>query len=852
MNIIQTYSNFESISETNKSFIQKIKSLHPEWNYMFFSDTDILKFITEETPEYYDTFSKFKFKIQQIDFFRYLAIYQYGGLYLDVDMEITAKFTNFDESKSYFPVEFQVNNHRDVFLQNQNFNKTLGNFAFYAPAKSPFIKKIIDNIVTQRIDDTIIENAKQFYERPTTTECINENECCRVYYTTGPILVTQSYLDLVSPLRKEHVVLLESTPFVPFSFGNFGTHKMNSVWKQKSNNTIIKTPAKNPKTGQTNGEISKILLQLSSVRPPLAIQRLIAEKFANWDYRVFTDAECIAYIQNNPIDNFTESVEIYKALKEPHRSDFFKYYFLYLNGGVYMNNDSMIDVDIGDITKEYSFFAVESILNNNTVFSGFIGSHANSDIMFQILNFIYETDKTVLESDYFIIQKKIYSIIADFLKNTSSQPHLAKHKIYKESFKNPEYAIILEEKRVIFTHYYNSTILPKHSPPAAKKEKSKLKIGITTHIADKFIDMFNSGIKQNVVFLNELFLNIGYDSYFIVRDETIVNNEDQKRILYDNRFKIIKHTDILCSELDIVFVMGYDVEVEILKKLKHQGVKLVAYCCGNSYIIESEQILYNLKQIGFTKRYNDSTREALYDAVWSIPQMYNTNKYYWETIYRCPCIEAPFVWSDKILRLSDPTDENRYLYKPKPGEKSVVVFEPNLSIMKSCIPPLLICENAYRWIQKTKHANMKKVFLNNVIDSKKHFDLDAMNEFSKQLDLFHDGKLSIEGRFNAIQFIDMHADIVVSHQWENNLNYLYLDMAWMGWPIVHNGSLCKDVGYYYDGFNYQAGSEALIDVIANHDSRVEQYIKDNRRAITRYLPNNQELMANYEKMIDNL
>ena len=77
-------------------------------------------------------------------------------------------------------------------------------------------------------------------------------------------------------------------------------------------------------------------------------------------------------------------------------------------------------------------------------------------------------------------------------------------------------------------------------------------------------------------------------------------------------------------------------------------------------------------------------------------------------------------------------------------------------------------------------------------------------------------------------------------------------MAWMGWPIVHNGSLCKDVGYYYEGFNYQMGSEQLNDVLLNHDDRVTQYIEDNRRVIQRYLPNNSELLVNYEKMIENL
>lgn len=846
MNIFQTYSSYDKISDTNKAYIQKIKSLHPSCNYMFFSDDDILKFITEKTPEYYKTFVSFKFKIQQIDFFRYLAIYYYGGLYLDTDIEMTAPFTDIDTTKCYFPVEFNENNHRDTYLKSQKFNKTLGNYAFYAPVNSPFIKKIIDNIATQRIDNSIIEAAKPFYERETAAEFINESECCRVYYTTGPLLVTQSYLDYS---QKDNVVLLESDPFVPFSFGNYASHKMNSTWKLKKNNNLIRIVPTNPAKPIADGKISNIIFQSSMVKQPPQITEMISEKFPGWEYHNFTDIDCITYIQDNPIDLFPDSVEVYKSLLEPHRTDLFKYYFLYLNGGVYMNNESMPDVEIEKITKNYSLFMVESILNNGTMFSGFIGSEAKNDIIFQMLNYIYETEKTVLESDYFIIQKKLHTLITNMSENDREA---AKYKMYKENFKNTEYAIILEGKNVIFTHYYNSPIIQTSIGKTILKEKSKLKIGITMHLPDKFIDMFNNGIKQNVVFLNEVFLNIGYDSYFLVKDDLVIENEDQKRVMYDDRFKIIKHSEILRSDLDIVFIMGYDIEIEILKKMKQMGTKLVAYCCGNSYIIESEQMLYNLKQIGFAKRYDEANRSAIYSQVWSIPQMYNTNKYYWETVYRCPCVEAPFIWSDRILRLSDPANEDRYLYKPKGGEKSIVVFEPNLSLMKSCIPPILICENTYRWIQNTKKAAIKKVYLNNVIDSKKHFDQNALNEFSKQFDLFHDGKLSIEGRYNALQFIEIYADIVVSHQWENNLNYLYLDMAWMGWPIVHNGSLCKDVGYYYEGFNYKMGSDQLNDVLLNHDDRVTQYIEDNRRVIQRYLPNNSELLVNYEKMIENL
>ena len=79
MNIIQTYKGYD-IPDICKPMVENIKKLNPNWNYMFFTDYDISQFIKTKTPEYYDTFVKMKYKIQQLDFFRYIVIYFYHPL----------------------------------------------------------------------------------------------------------------------------------------------------------------------------------------------------------------------------------------------------------------------------------------------------------------------------------------------------------------------------------------------------------------------------------------------------------------------------------------------------------------------------------------------------------------------------------------------------------------------------------------------------------------------------------------------------------------------------------------------------------------------------------------------------
>jgi hypothetical protein len=42
-----------------------------------------------------------------------------------------------------------------------------------------------------------------------------------------------------------------------------------------------------------------------------------------------------------------------------------------------------------------------------------------------------------------------------------------------------------------------------------------------------------------------------------------------------------------------------------------------------------------------------------------------------------------------------------------------------------------------------------------------------------------------------------YGDVVLSHQWENGLNFLYIDALYLRYPLVHNSPYFKECGYYY-------------------------------------------------------
>ena len=90
-NIIQTWKT-NVVPQRYMSLIESVKINNPDYNYLFFTDENIEDFFKIHYPSYYSTYLNLPVKIQKIDFFRYVAIYHYGGFYLDLDMNVLQPF----------------------------------------------------------------------------------------------------------------------------------------------------------------------------------------------------------------------------------------------------------------------------------------------------------------------------------------------------------------------------------------------------------------------------------------------------------------------------------------------------------------------------------------------------------------------------------------------------------------------------------------------------------------------------------------------------------------------------------------------------------------------------------------
>ena len=208
---------------------------NPEYQLIFFDDDDIEKFISGRYSQFEPVLKKFKRKIQIIDFFRLLAVYEYGGFYFDMDVEVIKNLDSLLQYSCVFPVEMKRNNR---ILSDIGYDFNLGNYAFGASPRNPVIWAIIEEIV-KVIDDPYRLIGKGAHPKladlisEISEESENQTAHEYVYHTTGPVMVSRVVFDEMAAGSSVKILYPANWPSRSswFRFGDYAKHTMTGTWK---------------------------------------------------------------------------------------------------------------------------------------------------------------------------------------------------------------------------------------------------------------------------------------------------------------------------------------------------------------------------------------------------------------------------------------------------------------------------------------------------------------------------------------------------------------------------------------------------------------------------------------------
>jgi hypothetical protein len=203
--------------------------------------------------------------------------------------------------------------------------------------------------------------------------------------------------------------------------------------------------------------IPKIIFQTHHSDIPDYVKEKIKEKSPEWNYQFFKDNDIIHFFQSHPLPEFPDIIHKFYSMKRgEHKSDLFRYYFLYIHGGVFLDSDAMIEKNINNLVLSYDFFTVIGI-DESMYFNGFIGSVPRNKIIYQALQDAYYINQNDLMKDYFLLIRNLKRIV----DNNKSYFNI---KLYKEKGNWTGVMPTVDESNhdeIILRHYYDSKIIPR-------------------------------------------------------------------------------------------------------------------------------------------------------------------------------------------------------------------------------------------------------------------------------------------------------------------------------------------------------------------------------------------------------
>ena len=208
--------------------------------------------------------------------------------------------------------------------------------------------------------------------------------------------------------------------------------------------------------------IPKLIFQTSKAPLEAHVKQYVCEKLPDWEYEYFDDERILDYFRANPMSEFPNLEEKFMSFERgEHRADLFRYFYLFQNGGVFLDSDAMIDDGLKEYMKE-DIVLVNSWMNYYNyryIYNGFIMVEPRNALIYEALENCYNTDNQTLQKCYHYFCKELYRMIRGYegeVKFFQEHNCLTCSKVPR----NYGGSRIYDGKHVIGSHFYDLKRIP--------------------------------------------------------------------------------------------------------------------------------------------------------------------------------------------------------------------------------------------------------------------------------------------------------------------------------------------------------------------------------------------------------
>jgi len=365
-------------------------------------------------------------------------------------------------------------------------------------------------------------------------------------------------------------------------------------------------------------------------------------------------------------------------------------------------------------------------------------------------------------------------------------------------------------------------------------------IGIIIH--DR-APLFSNGIIQNAYFLHQCCEAIGYKCQFLCPEPNPSpfehNGMSVKQITTD--VSIFHPTDY-----HLVVIVTRDISKEMYDLLKANRVGIVTLVCGNNYMFDQEDFVLGIKSGGANKWLGGSRN---IDEQWLIPSFQYALDYM-EVIRDRPAFIVPHLWSPEILRayapriIKQPDTALFYNISNRKSKKlAIVLLEPNLNICKTGWLPLVVSERLHMDYPDL----IEFVYAFNFPSHAQAYKM--IEPFSVRSKIRPFERKTIADLLHFFNNTSECIPIFVTHQVLTHLNYLFYELLYYGYPLVHNSTDLEGCGYKYTDNNIKQCVEQILYAAKHHDKQVETYKAKAKEYLKRVDPLNPVVQKQFDQMI---
>lgn len=183
------------------------KKFFNDWKYKLWTDEENDLFIKNKFPSFYEIYKNYKHKINKIDSVRYFYLYEYGGLYMDLDISLNRDICKLlYEDKCCLFSQKAINDYFSV----KKYKTYIDPMIMYSPPKNKFIKSLIDKLYKNK-------NRHKDY-----------NDVYDNMKVAGPVFLTDNYV------KNDNVYLIEDKIVTEknkeYYNDIYGSHLCDNTW----------------------------------------------------------------------------------------------------------------------------------------------------------------------------------------------------------------------------------------------------------------------------------------------------------------------------------------------------------------------------------------------------------------------------------------------------------------------------------------------------------------------------------------------------------------------------------------------------------------------------------------------